>query len=107
VDPASIIIEKVVVKNAAGKTATFGVLAERAQKMVLTGPFTPKVPSQWRLIGKDGPRVDTVPKTDGTARFTIDVKLPEMLTCLIARPSRFGAKVQAFEDGKALAVPGV
>ena len=48
-----------------------------------------------------------MPKTDGTARFTIDVKLPDMLTCVIARPSRFGAKVQAFDAAPALAVPGV
>jgi isoquinoline 1-oxidoreductase beta subunit len=107
VDPATITIDKGVVKDAAGKTATFGELAERAQSITLTGPFTPKEPSQWRLIGKDVPRVDTVPKTDGTARFTIDVKLPDMLTCVIARPSRFGARVKAFEAAPALAVPGV
>ena len=107
VDPSAITIDKGVVKHASGKTATFGELAERAQKIALTGPFTPKEPSQWRLIGKGVPRVDTVPKTDGTARFTIDVKLPDMLTCLIARPSRFGAKVQSFDAKPALAVPGV
>jgi isoquinoline 1-oxidoreductase subunit beta len=107
VDPASISIDKGVVKHASGKTATFGELVEGAQKIALKAPAKPKEPSQWRLIGKGVPRVDTVPKTDGTARFTIDVKLPNMLTCLIARPSRFGAKVRAFEAAPALAVPGV
>ena len=28
------------------------------------------------------PKVDTVPKTNGTAQYTIDVKLPDMLTCV-------------------------
>ena len=48
-----------------------------------------------------------MPKTNGTAMYTIDVKLPDMLTCLIARPSRFGAKAKAFDPAPALAVAGV
>jgi len=107
VDPDAISIEKGTVKHASGKSATFGELTEIAQGITLPGPFTPKTPSEWRLIGKDVPRVDTVPKTDGTAQFTIDVKLPDMLTCVIARPTRFGAKAKAYDAAPALAVPGV
>ncbi len=107
VDPRTITIEKGVVKDEAGHSATLGELAEPAQKVALTGPVEPKKPSDWRLIGKGVPRVDTPPKTDGTARFTIDVKLPDMLTCVIARPSRFGAKAKSYDAAPALAVPGV
>jgi isoquinoline 1-oxidoreductase beta subunit len=107
VAPATIAIEKGVVKGPAGQTATLGDLAQAAQEISVAGPFTPKKPSEWRLIGKDVPRVDTPPKTDGSARFTIDVKLPDMLTCLIARPSRFGAKATSYDPAPALAVPGV
>lgn len=107
VDPKTITIEKGIVKDQAGHSATLGELAERAQAVTLTGPVTPKQPSEWRLIGKGVPRVDTPPKTDGSARFTIDVKLPDMLTCLIARPSRFDAKVKSYDPAVALAVPGV
>lgn len=107
VAPTAITIEKGVVKGPAGQTATLGELAQAAQEISVSGPFTPKKPAEWRLIGKDVPRVDTPPKTDGSARFTIDVKLPDMLTCLIARPTRFGAKVEAYDPAPALAVPGV
>jgi isoquinoline 1-oxidoreductase subunit beta len=103
----TISIEKGVVKGPAGKSATFGELAQSAQEISLPGPFKPKEPGQWRLIGKDVPRVDTPPKTNGTARFTIDVKLPGMLTCLIARPTRFGAKAKTYDPAPALAVAGV
>ncbi len=107
VDPSAITIEKGVVKHPSGKSATFGELAERAQAITLSGPVTPKQPSEWRLIGKGVPRVDMVPKTNGTAQFTIDVKLPDMATCLIAHPPRFNAKAKSVDSSAALAVPGV
>jgi isoquinoline 1-oxidoreductase subunit beta len=107
VEPKTISIEKGVVKDQVGHSATLGELAERAQQVTLSGPATPKEPSQWRLIGKDVPRVDMLPKTNGTARFTIDVKLPHMLTCVIARPTRFGAQAKSYDPAPALAVSGV
>jgi isoquinoline 1-oxidoreductase beta subunit len=107
VDLRTITIEKGVVRDAAGHSATLGELATRAQTVTLTGPVEPKKPGEWRLIGKGVPRVDTPSKTDGTARFTIDVKLPDMLTCVLARPTRFGAKAQSYDPAPALAVPGV
>ena len=107
VAPDTISIEKGIVKSASGKEATFGALAARAQAVTLKADPKPKDPSQWRLIGKGVSRVDTVPKTNGTAEFTIDIKLPNMATCLIARPDRFGAKVKDFDASEALAVPGV
>lgn len=107
VEPAAITIEKGLVKGPAGQTAKFGDLVEAAAKVTLPGPVKPKEPSEWRLIGKGVPRVDTVEKTDGSARFTIDVKLPEMATCLIARPERFDAKVKTLDSSAALAIPGV
>jgi isoquinoline 1-oxidoreductase subunit beta len=107
VAPDPITIEKGVVKHPSGKAASFGELAEIAQGISLPGPFKPKQPSEWRLIGKGVSRVDTVPKTNGTAQFTIDVKLPDMLTCVLARPTRFGAKATAYDAAPALGVPGV
>lgn len=108
VDAGTISIDKGVVKSAGGQSATFGELAPLAQAVEIAGPFKPKAPDAWKLIGAEKlPKVDTLPKTDGTALYTIDVKLPDMLTCLIARPSRFNAKVKSFDSAEALAVPGV
>ena len=106
--PASeISIDNGVVKHPAGKSAQFGDLVETAQAIPAPRDVKPKEPSQWRYIGKDFARVDAMPKTNGTAVYTIDVKLPDMLTCVVARPARFGAKVKSFDPAPALAVTGV
>ncbi len=107
VDASTITIEKGVVKGSGG-SATFGELAELAQQTEVAGPFKPKEPDAWKLIGAAKlPKVDTLEKTNGTAMYTIDVKMPDMLTCVIERPSRFKAKVKSFDGSAALAVPGV
>ena len=100
VDAGDITIERASSKTASGKSATFGELAGLAQQIELPGPFKPKEPDAWKLIGANKlPKVDTLPKTNGTAIYTIDVKMPNMLTCLVARPSRFHAKVAVVRCG--------
>jgi isoquinoline 1-oxidoreductase beta subunit len=106
VPAGEITIEAGIVKHASGKSANFGSLCENAAAVQLTSPATPKTPDKWVYIGKSFPRVDTKPKTNGQAQFTLDVKLPNMLTCVIARPERFGAKVKSFDAKAALAVKG-
>src|SRR5258706_9265609 len=106
--PASeITIDNGVMKHASGKSAQFGEFVRAAQNIAAPTDVKPKEPSQWRYIGKAFPRVDAKPKTDGTAIYTIDVKLPDMLTGVIARPTRFGAKIKSFDPAPAMAVNGV
>jgi isoquinoline 1-oxidoreductase beta subunit len=97
-----------VVSHGSGRTATFGELAEAAAKLTPPAEVTLKSPADWRLIGKaDLRRLDSVAKTTGRQQFTIDVKLPGMLTAVVARPPKFGATVKSFDAAAALAVPGV
>jgi isoquinoline 1-oxidoreductase beta subunit len=107
VDAERITIEKGVVRHPSGKAETFGGLAGLAQTVMIKGQPKPKDSDDWRLIGRHVPKVDTVSKTNDSAMFTIDVKLPDLATCLIARPSRFGAKPKDVDPAPALAVPGV
>ena len=107
VEPGEITVEGGVVKHASGKSATFGDLCQKAAAVQATATATPKTPDKWIYIGKTFPKVDTKPKTNGQAEFTLDVKLPDMLTCVIARPERFGAKVKSFDAADALKVKGV
>jgi isoquinoline 1-oxidoreductase beta subunit len=100
-------IERGYFKHPAGNAATFGAFCERAATIELKEPAKPKTPDRWIYIGKTFPRVDTRAKTTGDAVFTIDVKLPDMLTCVIARPPRFGGKVKSFDAGAAQGVRGV
>lgn len=107
VPATEITIKDGVISHASSKNASFGAMCDKAALIELTGPATPKTPDQWVYIGKTYPKVDTAPKTTGKATFTIDVKLPNMLTCVIARPSRFGAKVKSFDASAALGIKGV
>ena len=66
-----------------------------------------KDPKTFKLIGKPIKRLDTPEKVNGQAVFGIDVKLPGMLTAVVARPPIFGAQVKSFDDSKARSMSGV
>jgi isoquinoline 1-oxidoreductase subunit beta len=108
VPASSLTADKGVVAHAAsGRRATFGELATAAAALAVPAEVPLKDPKDWKLIGKQAPRVDSRSKTDGTARFTIDVQLPDMLTAVILRPPLFGATVKSVDKAAALKVPGV
>jgi isoquinoline 1-oxidoreductase beta subunit len=66
-----------------------------------------KDPRQFTLIGSRLPRVDVPAKCDGTAQFSLDVAMPDLLVALLARAPQFGATVVSFDAAAAQAVPGV
>jgi isoquinoline 1-oxidoreductase beta subunit len=91
-----------------GMTARFGALAARAAALPIPADVTLKDPKNFTLIGQPHlPRLDSAGKTDGSAKFTIDVALPGMLTALVAHSPRFGATVKSFDGTTAKGVPGV
>jgi isoquinoline 1-oxidoreductase beta subunit len=96
-----------VVQHKSGKSAQFGDLTADAAKLPVPADAKPKDPKDYKLIGKDIRRVDAREKSTGTALFTQDVKLPGMLTAVVAHPPRFGAKVKSFDASKAKAIKGV
>jgi isoquinoline 1-oxidoreductase beta subunit len=89
-----------------GRKATFGQLAAAAANEPIPAELRLKDPKDYVLIGKHAPRKDSRAKSNGSALFTADLKLPDMLTALVAHPPRFGARVQSF-DAQSAAVPGV
>ncbi|KAE8760817.1 molybdopterin-dependent oxidoreductase [Paraburkholderia madseniana] len=92
---------------ATNRTATYGSLASAAARLPVPDTVTLKSPKDFRLIGRQLPRVDVPPKTNGTAQFTLDVTFPGMLVALLQRPPLFGATVKSFDASAATAVPGV
>ncbi len=97
-----------VVSHPAGQSAPFSELVAAASKV--TPPKTPvlKDPKTFTLIGTERvKRMDARAKSTGAARYTQDVHLPNMLTAMVAHPTRFGAKVKSFDAGAAKQVPGV
>ena len=105
VPPAAIQVRDGVV-TAGGRKATFGELAAAAANEAVPTDVKLKDPKDFVLIGRHAPRKDSKPKSNGSAVFTADIKLPGMLTALVAHPPRFGAKVKSF-DAVSAAFPGV
>ena len=103
----SIRVQAGVLSHASGRKATFGQLASAAAKQPV--PQDPKLkdPKDFVYIGKRFPRTDSRAKSTGQAIFTQDVKLPGMLTAVVAHAPRFGARVKSFNGEKARKVPGV
>ncbi len=93
--------------EASGRSAGFGEFAELAATQVPPESPALKSPEQFSLIGTVLPRMDSPEKTDGTARYTIDVERPGMRVAVVAHPPRFGATVGGFDAGAARAVQGV
>jgi len=97
-----------VLTHTSGKTAGFGELLADAAKVPPPTDVKLKDPKTFTLIGTDRVRrKDAQAKSDGTARYTQDVRLPDMLTAVVAHAPRFGAKVKSLDAVDAKKVPGV
>jgi isoquinoline 1-oxidoreductase subunit beta len=98
-----------VVHASSKRRAPYGTLVTAAATMPVPESVTLKDPKDFRYIGRDKvtPRVDAQSKVNGTATFTQDVKLPGMLTAVVAHAPLFGATVKSFDATRAKAVPGV
>jgi isoquinoline 1-oxidoreductase beta subunit len=108
VDAGDISVQDGVLRHpGGGHQASFGELAGLAAQEDVPEDVLLKDPDEFRLIGTRVQRKDSKAKTNGTAMFTQDVRLPGMLTALVAHPPRFGAKVKSFDAGKAKTIPGV
>ena len=91
-----------------GRRTRFGALTAAAAKLPLPASVSLKDPAQFKLIGNPWlRREDSHAKTNGSALFTQDLKLPGMLVALAAHPKRFGATVKSFDATAARAIDGV
>jgi isoquinoline 1-oxidoreductase beta subunit len=90
-----------------GKRLGYGELAEAAMQLPVPEAVTLKNPKDFRLIGKATGRLDAKAKSSGTQDYGIDVRLPGMLTAVVARPPVFGARLKSVDDGAAKAIAGV
>ncbi|KQZ05781.1 isoquinoline 1-oxidoreductase [Caulobacter sp. Root1455] len=97
-----------VVGHASGKSAGFGELIAEAANVTPPENPTLKDPKTFTLIGTDRVRrKDSLIKSNGSARYTQDVQLPDMLVAVVAHAPRFGATVKSFDADDAKKVAGV
>lgn len=90
-----------------GQRLGYGELAEAAMALPVPEQVALKNPKDFRLIGRATGRLDAKAKSSGRQDYGIDVRLPGMLTAVVARPPVFGARLASLDDGAARAVPGV
>jgi isoquinoline 1-oxidoreductase subunit beta len=107
VDSSTCHAESGKVIHASGKKLTYGELANRAATMPAPAEVKLKDPKDFKLLGKGAKRLDSPGKVNGTARFGMDVRLPGMLTAVVAHSPVAGGKVASFNADKAKAMPGV
>jgi len=107
--PASeITVKDGIVSHPSGKKAGFAELLPVAAKIAPPADPVLKNPSQFNLIGTDRVRrKDSTAKSTGTARFTQDVQMQDMLVAIVAHAPLFGATVKSFDATEARKLPGV
>jgi len=92
-----------------GRSLGFGELSLAAAKLEVPDPkdVTMRPRAELPNVGKALPLLDAPAYVTGQALFGADVRLPGMLTAVIARPPVVGGTVLRFDASRALAVPGV
>jgi isoquinoline 1-oxidoreductase subunit beta len=111
--PASeLTVRDSVISHPKKKSMTF---AEVVKSGKATKTFTPdelkaiklKTADQYTMIGVSVPQLDIPSKTNGTAKYGIDVMLPGMVYGkVVTPPVRYGATVKSVDDSAAKKVPG-
>ena len=103
---AELTVQDGVVRHASGKSGHYGLFAKGAAGTTPT-IMAPKDRTAWKLIGKPAQRSDIPAKTDGSARFGIDVRLPGMLFAAVRQCPMVGGTPAAVDAKAAMARPGV
>jgi isoquinoline 1-oxidoreductase subunit beta len=96
-----------VVHAESGRRLGYGLLAARAARLPVPAKVALKDAKDFKLIGRSTPRLDTPAKTDGSARFGVDVRLPGMRYAALALSPVEGGSVAGLDAVAARAVPGV
>ena len=108
VPAAEIYVAQGTLAHGSGFYASFGEFAAKAAAMPVPADVPLKSRASWTMIGNEKlPRYDSLPKSTGKQDFTIDVKLPDMLTAVMIHPPLFGATVKSFDATAAKASKGV
>jgi isoquinoline 1-oxidoreductase beta subunit len=96
-----------VIHKPTNKKLNYGDLVEEASKLEPPKDVVLKKVEDYKILRKPVPRQDTPLKTNGTAIFGLDKKIPGMLYAVIERNPRFIGKVKSFDDTQTKKIPGV
>jgi isoquinoline 1-oxidoreductase beta subunit len=96
-----------VIHAASGKKIALGDLVAEAAKLPLPEKPDLRPETARTLTGKPMARIDIPAKTDGSAVFGSDVKVPDMLHGAVRLAPVWRADVESLDANKASAMPGV
>jgi isoquinoline 1-oxidoreductase beta subunit len=103
---AELVVADGMIGHASGAKAHFGELAKAAAAMPVSN-VTVKDAKDWTLIGTRALRIDVVAKTNGSAEFGIDVRLPNMVYAVVRHCPMLGGSPGAVNADAAMELPGV
>lgn len=87
--------------------ATYGELVAEAAKLRAPRKVAVKAAANYRLVGKDTPRIDMVAKVTGAAEFGGDVRRPGMMYAAIVQCPVIGGRVASLDTKAAAGLAGV
>jgi isoquinoline 1-oxidoreductase beta subunit len=107
VDPATCRARAGIVLGPSGQHADYRELIADASALPIPTDVALKTPDQFTLIGTRPRRLDVKPKTNGTAVFGLDFRVPGMKFASVEKAPEIGGTVTSFDKAAALRVPGV
>ncbi|MGA8652642.1 MAG: molybdopterin cofactor-binding domain-containing protein, partial [Xanthobacteraceae bacterium] len=102
-----------VIDSVSGRSISYGEIIQQVKidrKFAYPEDFKaikPKAPGTYSIIGKSIPALDIPAKTNGQAKYGIDVFLPNMVYGALVIPrTRYASKVKSIDDSEARKIPG-
>ena len=89
---------------------SYGEIVSRSELPAVlppAGDIPLKKPADFKLIGKDVPRVDIPDKVNGTAQFAFDVQLPDLQVAQVVRSPVHGGKPLSYNKEVVENLPGI
>jgi len=96
-----------VIHAASNRSIGYGQLVDAAAKLPAPQNVPLKNPKDFKIVGTAVKRLDSPEKVDGTARFGLDVRVPDMVYAAIANCPVFGGTLASVDDTHAKKIPGV
>jgi isoquinoline 1-oxidoreductase beta subunit len=90
------------VLHADGRSLGYGELVEAAARLAVPDDVVLRPPAQWRLLGRPLGRRDSAAKSDGSAVFGIDVRLPGMVWASVLMSPTLGGTLAGVDVERVL-----
>jgi nicotinate dehydrogenase subunit B len=107
-DVTQLTVENGIVSAPGGQRKSYGDLVKgRSLHVQFTGPAVTLPASQYKIMGKNIPRLDIPDKLTGKAIYVQDIRMKGMLHARVVRPPNYGCTLASIDTGAVERMPGV